>query len=136
MKKLILFPLVGLVFIFLIIMIFIIINIITNPLRKSEEQIKENILKIIPNGTDMDDVIKSIENNKKWKITWINNEHGYGMAYGRPGEYYIDTVGVKSIRSNVGHYSNLFITDVVVYWGFDEDLKLIDIAVRKDTDSL
>ena len=111
--------------------------ILSNPLRKPVEDIRETVLKSIPIGMDMDEVLNIIENNKKWKISHTNHKYGYGIdKNGRPGENNDVHVGEKSIRANIGSYRNIFITDVIIYFGFDENSKLIDIAVRKDTDSL
>ena len=116
-------------------------------LRESEENIRENIFKITPIGSNIEKVIEIIESNEKWKNEYERFERGYALkSIGNPPEGYFPTVyysneesnviGVYSIRANIGTYHNFFRRDVLVYWGFDEDLKLIDIAVHKDVDSL
>lgn len=45
-------------------------------------------------------------------------------------------VGVKSIDVYLGEYRTIFDTGVSVFYSFDEDSKLIEIAVLKETDSL
>jgi hypothetical protein len=113
--------------------------LLSNPLRRSEESIRSNMLKLTPIGTSMEDVINVIENNKNWKIRYTF-DNGYSMLGGRPsGPYYGDDgtiVGVKSIDAHIGEYRTIFATDVLIFYAFDENLKLINIAVRKDTDSL
>ena len=111
-----------------------------NPLRWPQEFIRERILKLTPIGTNMEDVIKTIEGKEKWETRYINYEHGY-MRPGRPESADIalgreTIVGEKSIRVFIGEYRNIFITSVTVFWGFDENSKLIEIYVWKDTDSL
>ena len=97
-----------------------------NPLRQPKEQIRESILEITPIGMSMDEVIRVIESNKKWKIIRANYEQGYR----KPGT--VDAiVGEKSIRANIGKYINFYETYVSVYWGFDEGSTLIDILVHK-----
>ena len=100
---------------------------ILNPLRRSEEHIRRSMLEDTPIGTSIEDVIDIIENKEKWEIIYVSYEHGYF----RRGP----SVGEKSIRALIGDYGFLFLkTSVSVYWGFDEDSKLIEIAVWKSTD--
>ena len=101
-------------------------------LRKPEEEIKDNILKITPLGTSMEDVLKVIETNKKWKIDWIRDKYPSNFT-----NLNADTIiGNKSAKAYIGHYYNPFLTDVEIYWGFDEEDKLIEIGIRKTKDSL
>jgi hypothetical protein len=131
MRKVIVYTLLVL----LILVLVVVVVALSNPLRKSEARIRENILALTPIGTGMEDVIKVIENNKKWEINHINYESGYGIDKdGRPGENRNTRIGEKSIRVYLGSYRNIFETGVLVYFGFDENSKLIDAAVRKDTD--
>lgn len=103
-----------------------------NPLTRSEEKIKENLLKSTPIGTKMEDVVKFIESEKKWKIDYISYEQGFWHQRIYPNR----TVGKKSIRAELGEYRFVFATSVTVFWGFDENSKLIDIWVWKTTDGL
>ena len=111
----------------------------SNPLRRSEEQIRADMLKLTPIGMNMDDVIKIIGENPKWEIRHIRDWIGYGMAGGRPTDFTSieeNIVGVKSIRVYLGQYRRFFAVGVSVFYGFDENSKLIDIAVLKETDGL
>jgi hypothetical protein len=95
----------------------------------------------------MDRVTEVIEKNKNWSIKVIS-ENGYSMRSGSPrfrarnvltGEYYDDDtfiVGVKSMKVYLGKYTIPVRCDVTVFYGFDEDLKLIDIAIVKVFDTL
>lgn len=116
-----------------------VVILLSNPLIRSEERIRANMLKLTPISMSMDDVLKVIESNKKWKVRYTF-ENGYSMLGGQPsGPYYDEDdtiIGVKSMDVHIGEYRTIFVTDVLVFYAFDEDLKLIDIAVRKDTDSL
>lgn len=124
-----------------LLIIFMII-IYSNSLLCSEDRIRANLLRHTPIGTDMDDAIKFIKNNKNWEIDHISNESGYTLRWGRPEEPSPDdialgrTIGKQSIRITIGEYKIIFITSVVVFWGFDENSKLIDLHVRKDVDAL
>ena len=117
----------------------VVINMWSNQLRRSSEQIREDMLKLTPIGTSMDDVLEVITNNQKWKIRYIREWVGFRMTGGRPSEGVPDSnnnVGVKSIRVYLGQYGIIFATGVSVFYGFDEDSKLIEIGVKKETDSL
>ena len=121
MKKIMIYSL-------LVIIVVVFFVFLSNPLRKSNEEIRANILALTPIGTSMEDVLKVIENNKKWKILWIKNDYRYETT-DLSGDFII---GEKSIRASIGKYINLFKVDVQIYWGFDENSKLIDVGVRKD----
>lgn len=47
------------------------VKFMMNPLTKSEEQIRGELLEATPVGTHMDDVITYIESQKKWEIEQI-----------------------------------------------------------------
>jgi hypothetical protein len=115
------------------------IKIITNPLRKTVYKIREDLLRMMPMGTEMDDVIKYIE-GEKWEIDWINYEQGFyyrsniGNTISLGGED--RTIGDKSMYVTLGKYNNPFETYVIVYFGFNKDGKLIEIWVLKETEVL
>jgi hypothetical protein len=119
-----------------------VITLFSNPLRKSETYIREYLLKLTPLGTDMDDVIDIIKAKNKWKIFYVDNSIGYYLSpNGRPSEgarVYPETsiVGKKSIRVVLGIYGLVFKTGVSAYYGFDEMNLLIEISIKKDTDTL
>jgi len=108
-----------------------------DPLRKSPEKIRDDMLEFTPIGTSMDEVIKVIYKHDNWEIESMH-DNGITIHNGYP---YIDsflindnTVGVKSIKIYVGSYKFFFFageTIVRAYYAFDEDLKLVDIAVGK-----
>jgi len=85
----------------------------------------------------MEEVVRIIENNDNWEID-TTRDNGYTIHTGIP---YIDdflvnenTIGVKSMRVYIGSYNFFFFagrTTVYAYYGFDEDSKLVDIAVGK-----
>ena len=128
----------------------IVIVVASNPLRKSEERIRSDMLLLTPVGTCMEDVIAVIENNDTWVREWVDHEYGYAVLHGRPMRYglygYEDgrrvnpdykVVGEKSIFVTIGQYKQavFFHTFVIVFYGFDENSELIDIAVLKEVDS-
>ena len=99
--------------------------------RKPEEEIRLILLEIFPKGTHMEDTIEKIRSEYiDWEIWYIDHDSGYGIDHkGIPGEIGQTMVGSQSIRVEMGE-------DVVVFFGFDADSKLVDISVRKDVDSL
>ena len=111
-----------------LIMIVAVAIFLSNPLRKSNDQIRESVLEITPLGTNMEDVLKVIETKKKWKVVWINNDYKHEFT-DLSGDF---VIGTTSIKASIGKYRNFFEVDVQVYWGFDENSKLIEVEVRKD----
>ena len=111
---------------------------LTHPLGGKEEKIRENLLITMPLGTTMDDVVKIIESNEwdEYKIF----DYGYAIIGGFPksayqNEYDSDRdsiIGNKHIKATIGKYwSPLIEVYVMVYLGFDEESKLIEISVQK-----
>jgi hypothetical protein len=149
-KKKLLFLLIPIISITLIVAIIcvhiICINIIFpifNPLRRSNEEIREMVLDILPVGTNLEVAIEIIENNEKWGFSYQEKvqERGYQMVkYNgvlrpsqRGGD---DAIGVKSIRINIGDYKDFFKVSVLVFIAFDENDELIDVAIAKSVDGL
>jgi len=129
------------------ILITVVIILLSNPLRISEERIRTNMLRITPIGMSMDNVIEVIEDNHGWEIRHTFN-HGYIVGrwpderlYVRgphQGSYVrgrdVAIVGVTSMEVHIGSYNFLLFaleTRVSVFFGFDEDLNLVDLGVRK-----
>lgn len=127
--------------IIIIVLIAVMINVtivVKNPLRKSNEQIRNMVFKIFPRGSKMDYIIEKIRSDyKNWTIRTVSNEYGYGVdSNGVPTEEGTICVGNKYIRVHLGGYFNPFETNVVAFFAFDENSNLIEVSVRKDTDSL
>ena len=106
------------------------------------ELIRMHMLMRMPVGTKMERVIKVVERNRKWKIDAINNDSGYRLRYGTPAfvtPYNIHlggAIGTQSIRAYLGKYTLVFRVDVVVFFGFDENSRLVDLHVIKYVDAL
>ncbi|MFF2888535.1 hypothetical protein [Paenibacillus sp. NPDC057967] len=126
----------ALLIVLVIIVLFEVIRTLSNPLTPSDDQLRSRFLEQTPLGTSMEDVIQSIDSKKDWRIKYIDNDNGFTHQRKRPAE----KIGVRHIRVHIGEYrvySNLyFATDVVVFYGFNENNELVDIWVRKDTDVL
>ena len=101
-------------------------------LVESTEYIRETLLDFTPIGMNKEDVIKIIKDNEEWKVN-VNHDYGYSAS-----GY---TVGKTSASAMIGEYRitksfGIGMTAVTVYWGFDEDSKLVDIYVSKCTDAI
>jgi len=123
-------------------MLTMVVVALQNPLRKSEENISYYLLKTIPLGTDMREAIQIIEGKDEWKIRWVDEEDGfvvgpYGPDTGRAHDGYRG-VGEKSMRVYLGYYYKYFFiqTDVSAFFAFDENSKLIEIAIDKSMNVL
>jgi len=124
------------------ILIMVVIMQLLNPLRRSEETIRANVLSFMPIGMSMEDVLEVIESMNDWEIMHTF-DRGYivGRWYVRGphqgsyvGGHDIAVIGVTSMEVHVGSYNFLLFalgTRVSVFLGFDEDLNLVDIGVRK-----
>lgn len=125
--------------IIVLLIIIVVIRLITNPLLKSNQEIRENLFEVLPMGTKMDEVIKHINSKRKSEIDWIDYDSGfyYSFHHGDVIGGRDRVIGEKSIRIVLGTYYNPypFETAVVVHFGFDENSELIEIWVRKDTDA-
>lgn len=124
--------------IIVVLIIIVMLILITNPLLRTDKRIRENLFKELPMGTKMEDVIKYIEDKEEWEVDWILYDRGFYYSAQRNGPIKGKSreIGEKNIRANMGSFRIIFVTDVVVHFGFDEESKLIEIWVRKDTDSL
>ena len=116
------------------------IIILSNPLRRSEETIRDRLLELTPIGMSMEDVIKVIESNKSWQIVSISHKFGYVRpGPPDPADYAsgkMTIIGEKSIRVSLGEYRGFWLVSVTAFWGFDKDANLIDVYVWKVGDAL
>ena len=127
-KKLIIYFLISM----LIIAVSFTIFLFSCPARRPARVIKNDILRLTPIGTDIEDVFNIANEKVKtkgWSRVHVNHEMGYFNYDLNPSaEGY--RVGVQSVTAHMGtswlkwHY-------VDVSWGLDEDGKLIDVYIRK-----
>lgn len=123
-------------------LISIVIITFQNPLRKSEENIKNDLLKQMPLGIDMHDVMKIVNKKNTWNIIWVSEKHGIVIGRNGPSTVRIlddeINVGKKSMCVDMGYYYKYFFvqTDVSAFFAFDENSKLIEIAVSKSMNVL
>ena len=124
---------IGVLLILFAIIVTAVIMVLSNPLRRSAERIRDDMLELTPIGMSMEDVLEIIESNDRWEIKFVS--HDFGFYRQEPNEPR-RTIGRQSIRAYTGRYRNLpfVLWDVIVvdvFWGFDENSELIDIWVWK-----
>jgi len=93
--------------------------------------IRKKLLKKLPVGTGMDEVIQYIKNKDAWELYWVDTEEGYISPL--TGQH--PKIGSQHIRAYIGSFAWDFF-DVYIDWGFDENSKLVDINVEKDANSI
>lgn len=103
-----------------------------NPLRWPEGQIQDWVLRRAPLSSSSADV-KALMDRQGWKQT----SDWKGTNSQRSSGEYPYVRGQRILVSDLGCYQGIpWRTHVEVFWGFDEDGKLIDVHVRKTRDAL
>lgn len=104
-----------------------------NPLRRSPASIEHRLYKITPFGTSFEFATNRL--SKVFAEISFSENTGF-VRHDWPGPW--EVVGSKAIKVHLGEYYQFPVgrTGVAAYWGFDDKGKLIEIWVRKDTDSL
>ena len=132
MRKNVVLVMIAALAFFLLIGVFIVFSV--NPNMQPAGWIKQDLLKLTPIGTSMEEVIAAVESNENWKIMSINEKNGY-LAEGSssvPGTEIF--VGEKFVRASLEkHFMGVYVS---AYYGFDENSELIDIKVVKSYDLL
>jgi len=142
MKKVMIYILIAL----LVLVSIIIIVVLSNPLRRTPERIRESMLELTPIGISIDEAMEVLEKaraNENWKIVESNRQVGVdvsNLGFGRDEiERVVENMGLdsnmageKSIYVLFDRYrSGIIWTSVYAYWAFDENEELIEIFVRK-----
>ena len=105
----------------------------TNPLQRSPERIRENLLELTPIGMDKTQSIE-ILNTYKAINTWVRLDVGHLRGVSMPLDLGVpgSTIGKTSARVILGRYrSGIAWTAIEAHWAFDENAELIDIFVIK-----
>lgn len=100
----------------------------SNPLRWPDRAVHWWLLKTVPVGSDLSTLRRTAQ-RKGWEI---NNVWAGDSPHSDWGG--IDGHTVAWI--DLGGYWNLFRTDLDSFWAFDESGKLVDVRIRRMTDSL
>jgi len=112
------------------------LSMMVDPIRRPRPMVRNYVLMLTPLGTDIDDVLEILENREGWGRIVVNRERGIVLPTAGDRS---TAIGNQSIRVFAGNYwpSNFPIigliqwTTVSIFWGFDEDGKLIEVYVRK-----
>lgn len=100
--------------------------------RRSEQSIRERLLRETPQGSTYSAVL-----NYAKKKSWPTTEQSTGLETKNIGQFPARVVGKRAIKAYLGHYRGLpWRIDVDCFWVFDENDRLIDIFVSKETDAL
>ena len=122
------------VFIFIFLIVWSVYSL-SNPLRKSEEDIRDMLLSNIPIGTHIDDVNAYIAKNKRWNINHEFRGYSDYETYGTGLDLSLGK-GEKKIRVHMGRYRFIFETTVEAYLTFDSSGNLTEVRVEQHTDGL
>jgi len=114
----------------LTVILIVVAVVMSNPLRRSTERIREDVLQFTPIGTSKDEVLEII-NESEWEFLGAGVLHGVSL-----GHVFLDgtqgTVGTQSARAVLGRYGiRPFRSIVQTWWAFDENGKLIDVFVMR-----
>jgi len=99
--------------------------------RRSEQSIRQRILRDTPQGSSYSTVLLYAE-----KQGWTVTEQSSGVETKNLGQFPAQVVGRRAIKAHLGGYQGLpWRIDVVSYWAFDENNKLIEVFVSKQADA-
>jgi len=90
------------------------------------------IQSITPIGMSFDNVMSEVD-KRKWSVSYSNKTQGFYDQRIQPNK----VVGNMSIRASLGDYQGFpLMTNVTVFWGFDNSGSLIDTWVWVTRDGL
>ncbi len=99
--------------------------------HRSEQNIRERILRDIGQGSTYASVLDFVK-----KQGWSVGEQSGGYEIPKFGQTPARVVGKRTIKAYLGGYQGLlWHKDVDCYWAFDNQDKLIDVFVDKQTDA-
>ena len=141
-KHILLVPLLLITILLIAILAELLVPVVLNPMRRPAPMIRNHVLRLAPIGTCIEDVIEIVENNERWGAPIINRESGFSHPRGIVPDWpvgelrAVSIVGNQNIRTSAERYSNWLIRllllgerSVRIFWGFDEDGKLIEVYV-------
>ena len=128
----------------MLILFFPVLLIPFNPMRRPQPYLTNHILRLTPIGMCIDDVIAVVENNNHWGRPSVSRTSGFvhprRYVPGWPVFSLTGTsiIGDKSVQvfvnplrpSSIPVFGLLMETSMTIFWGFDEEGKLIEIYVR------
>jgi len=108
-----------------------------NPMRRPAPMIRSHILRNTPLGTCMEEAIEIIESNERWGTPVISRDSGFIVqGAGIPNFPLFTIIGEQQIQTRPERYNVLLFLErgVRIFWGFDENGKLIEVFVSSAFD--
>jgi len=107
------------------IILMVVLTMLLNPLfLRTENQIRNNLLTLMPIGTSINEVSAVIEETNNWRVMHSSTERGYiNTRYSQGNQ----VIGEQYISVALGRSS--FLWDIKSSWVFDGDGILMDIYV-------
>ena len=99
----------------------------SNPLRRSDDSVREWLLEKVPIGSDIG-TLRSVAEREGWRV---NGEWSGHQPHADWGGVDGDTV----VWIYLGGYRNVFRVDFDSFWAFDENDELTAIATRRMVDA-
>lgn len=134
----------GALYILVAIALLIAAQLVVSPRRRPSSSVRNHVLRQVPIGTRIEDVIAFAEDRRGWVIRGVNPDDGFlhpaPLRVGLPAGLHI--IGEQSMIVDWGRYRTwykfLFIvpTHVSILFGFDTDGYLIEVFVWKIYDIL
>ena len=124
--------------------------LLTTPISRSDESVRDYVFRQIPAGTSWEDAIAIIE-EEEWEIEEISTDSGLRindvagnvsfatseeMLYGVKDSETTRIVGTQAMYVRLGEYYGPFHEAVFAYLAFDENGELVEVAIRRDIDAL
>jgi hypothetical protein len=118
------------------------ILLITVPISRSNESVRNYVFRQIPIGTRYNEVVEIIDNHDKWEIIRYidnglvlrDNYRGKDPSKASVEKYNLEVIGEKMILIELGEFYAPFHTSVQAYLTFDENDMLIEVGIRRDID--
>ena len=118
------------------------------PLARTDKGVCNYVLRKIPIGTGMEEVV-AIAEKESWEIREMNNERGLrindsagNVSVASKDEMIngvennrVRIVGEKAMVIELGEFYGPFHTAVFAYLAFDENQELVEVSIRRDIDA-